>query len=201
MRCSPLLPSLLAAWPAVSRQMLYIIGEPGVGKTTLVKRITKNVPHEVRKVPYVSWTHYSDKVCQLGHDRGVFGGTDALGMAAQKHVLEWLEKCKYRYVLAEGDRLANRKFFAALLEAGWELTVVVLQLEQAELDRRRDVRNARIGKAQDDRWLKTRATKVRNLTAEADLILDAAQPTADLFRELKRFRVVRELRKLRQKPA
>lgn len=198
----------------MKRHMLYIIGEPGVGKTTLVRRLVKGVPSSVHTVPYVSWTSYGDeKVIQLGHDRGVFGGTDALGMAAQKHVLEWLRSwgvdnegnnysaADCRYFLAEGDRLANAKFFDAVRAMGFDLQVVVLALEPEELQARRNTRNARIGKSQDDRWLKTRATKVRNLAGQASLVLDASQPTKELAKELRRYAVVKELRKLRRSVA
>ena len=147
----------------MTKHLTYIIGEPGSGKTTLVDAITDGITAEVLKVPYVTWTHYSPKVCQLGHRRETFGGTDALGMAAQNHVLDWLATDGYQYVLAEGDRLANSKFFTAVRAMGYQLHLWVLDVPQEVLEDRRADRNAAIGKAQDDRWLATRKTKITNL--------------------------------------
>ena len=149
------------------RYMCYIIGEPGSGKTTLCRAITAGLRRKVKTVPYVSWTHFGGDICEIGHDRETFGGTDALGMAAQNHVLDWLingEGKRYKYVLAEGDRLANGKFFDAVWAAGINLTVYALVPPAKVIEKRRRARNEAIGKQQDERWLKTRATKVANLT-------------------------------------
>lgn len=186
--------------------LLYIIGEPGAGKTTVVKRLTRSVPFEVRTVPYVSWTQYSTRLVQVGHDRGTFGGTDALGMASQKHVLGWLDyhlsEDSFKYVLAEGDRLANGKFFEAIHEMGIHFTVACIQAEPELLQERREKRNAEIGKAQDERWLKTRATKVRNLAERwvaPEWTLDASLPVPELARLLSRHPVGNQFVKLRKK--
>lgn len=180
-------------------KLLYIIGEPGAGKTTVVKSLTRRLPNSKRTVPYIAWTHYSKLLCQLGYDRGTFGGTDALGMACQKYVLAWLLDDPYKYVLAEGDRLANRKFFDALIEMGVELQIVLIQVPPEELERRREERNRKIGKAQDERWLKTRATKVANLAPDADLVLDGTRSTRELAQELGRTPVGRQFVRLRAK--
>jgi GTPase SAR1 family protein len=155
---------------ATKRFMCYIIGEPGSGKTTLCRELTSGLRRKVKTVPYVSWTHFGEQTMELGHDRETFGGTDALGMAAQKHVLEFLrsgEGADYRYILAEGDRLANGKFFDAVWGMGIDLNVYALLPPTKVIDRRRRARNAAIGKEQDERWLKTRATKVANLVHHA----------------------------------
>jgi hypothetical protein len=149
-------------------------------------------------VPYVSWTEYSKDVAQLGQDREQFGGTDALGMAAQKHVIEWMSSCPYKYVVAEGDRLANRKFFAAMLEQGHELHVIVLAPPQDVLERRRHKRNKQFGRTQDERWLKTRRTKVANLTAEADDVLESTELRV-LLRQVGSYPVGTALRRLRKR--
>lgn len=188
---------------AVARHMLYIIGEPGAGKTTLVRRLTRNVPFTVEKVPYITWTQYSPTVIQLGHDRGVFGGTDALGMAAQNHVLAWLKSTKSRFILAEGDRLANGKFFEAVQELGIVLTVACVTVPEDVLAARREERNKKIGKAQDERWLKTRATKVANLLAAGWVLpeweLLGTAPRAELVKVLAQHSVGQAIRKLRAK--
>lgn len=153
--------------------LLYLIGEPASGKSTLMAALTKGLGGEVKTVPYVSWTEYDSKIAQIGKVREQFSGTDALGMAAQNHVIGWLADQPYKFLVAEGDRLANRKFFAAVMNQGHNLCVVVLQPPDDVLERRRKKRNKELGKEQDERWLKTRKTKVSNLVAEADMVLDA----------------------------
>jgi energy-coupling factor transporter ATP-binding protein EcfA2 len=178
-------------------KLLYVIGEPGVGKTTLVRAVTQ-LPCEVQTKPYISWTHYTDKACQLGYDRKPFGGTDALGMAAQNHVLAWLNTKPYRYILGEGDRLANMKFLKAVEEIGYDVTLAVLTCSPELLERRRAKRNAQLDKKQDEKWLKTRTTKVTNLRNmfEGEVWeLDSGKPFKELAREFATHPVVRAIRK------
>lgn len=182
-------------------KLLYIIGVPGSGKTTLVKKLTKEVPSEVKTAPYVSWTEYSPECCQLGYDRGTFGGTDALGMAAQKHVQNWLLTCEYKYVLAEGDRLANGKFFQFCRENDIDITIVCIDVAEKTSQERREKRNAAIGKQQNEQWLKTRHTKVDNIKSEfisKENIINGNLPIKDVAKSMLKYRVVKEIRKLRK---
>lgn len=146
--------------------MLYLIGVPGSGKSTVAKQLTDDLPFDVRKVPYVAWTHYSDDVCQLGYEREHFSGTDTLGLASQKHVINWLaDECPYEFVLAEGDRLANQKFLDAMYDARWRVTVVRISCSAAQLEKRRKHRSKLVGKEQTETWLRGRTTKVERLYA------------------------------------
>lgn len=148
-------------------KLLYVIGDPGSGKSTVVQHLTRRCPSKVLHVPYVAWTSYGRRTCQLGYQRENFSGTDALGLASQKYVIAWLLKQrKYDYVLAEGDRLANGKFFTAMMAAGVDVTVVTLLVKQRELDKRRTARNEVIGHSQNPQWLASRSTKTVNLWTE-----------------------------------
>lgn len=166
-------------------RMLYLIGVPGSGKTTVVSKLIKPTAGTQHQVPYVYYTEYAPGVIQLGWNRETFGGTDSLGMAAQKHVIAFLEETKPRIVVAEGDRLANGKFFDAATEMGYELDIACLEVPDDVLEARRAARNALIGKAQNENWLKTRMTKVANLKSGYPVTtFDSDRPVSEVAREL-----------------
>src|SRR5687767_5517787 len=99
------------------RRMLYLIGAPGAGKTTLMRNIVapfKGIQHR-KPFSYIEYPDAPVPMAQLGTDRG----TDGLVWDAQPAVMGWLLTCPYRVVLAEGDRLANDKFFAFVKQQGW----------------------------------------------------------------------------------
>lgn len=137
---------------------LYIIGEPGAGKSTLVDHLTRGLSYEASESIFPHRT-YDCGVFEIGKRRsGGFSGTDALAMNAQPAVTQFLGGLKPRLLLAEGDRLANDKFFAALAGAGYTLHVVAILGE----DRARMHRELR-GSEQDETWIKGRRTKVMKL--------------------------------------
>lgn len=166
--------------------MLYIIGVPGCGKTTLVKRMVKDCRVELVEKP-IKHEQYSSKVIQLGWDRDNFGGTDSLHMASQYKVLDWFEDKPFPFVLAEGDRLANAKFFEGCLEIGVKLTIATMVTPEAIVKKRLKARSREVGKKQSSWWLKTRATKVANLTeqyVEEKWLLDGTRPYKELIQQL-----------------
>lgn len=139
-------------------EALYIIGEPGVGKSTFVAHLTRGLPHEDGISPF-AFRRYDNGVWELGSRvNRDYPGTDTLGMSVQPKVVEFLTGMRPEYLLAEGDRLANRKFFTALVDMGYNLTVVALYGPDVA-KRQRALR----GSSQDESWLKGRQTKVRRL--------------------------------------
>lgn len=170
-----------------------------------MRHLVRHCPSEVIQVPYVAYTRYSvpslPSVVQLGYDREAFSGTDALGMAAQNHVLELIRKEKFPYIIAEGDRLANHRFFAAMEDLGYEVTVVGLIAPSALIARRRAERNAKLGKVQNEQWLRTRETKVDNLIeawGHPDWLIDARLPVRAQADALGEHPVVKRLRRIRR---
>jgi adenylate kinase len=89
--------------------LFYIVGYPGSGKTTaLTNAIESRVLHtHIKPFKHV---HYENGMLQIGAERAWYGGTDALPLNAQPHVLKWLSGAFDKTILAEGDRLANGKF-------------------------------------------------------------------------------------------
>lgn len=171
----------------MSRQLLYLIGQPGSGKSTLVAGLTAGVPSAPVEKPFahIVWGS-GPAVIELGARRESFAGTDALGMSVQPRVVEWLAGTPHEFVLAEGDRLANGKFFTAVAGLGWEVTVARLAVSEAAAAQRRAARAAALGiEPQSPLWLRGRVTKVRNLAREwATIDLDADQPAAGVLTEL-----------------
>lgn len=164
--------------------MLYLLGEPGIGKTTLSRALFHGLNRVEKTLPYICWTEYHPKLCEIGRDRDTFGGTDALGMASQKKVIDWLESEPYPYVYAEGDRLANGKFFTWAQEFGVDLQIIHLTGERVAAKRRKK-RNEQIGKEQNESWIASRRTKIQNVVKDFEpvvLELDASVGLKDMVK-------------------
>ncbi|UXE04379.1 adenylate kinase [Mycobacterium phage Funsized] len=162
-------------------RLVYLIGQPGAGKSTMMARLTESferisigtdeapVAHDqlVRKVP---GGHDDGTIEIVGAELGIrrenFSGTDALPSAVIDKAVPWLESKPYPLILAEGARLGNRRFIAAALEAGYAVTVVLLDHDDAEAWRRK--RAKAIGRDQNPSWVKGRLSASRNLADQLE---------------------------------
>lgn len=151
---------------------LYVIGEPGAGKSTLIQALTDGHPCETTDSPF-PMRRYDCGPLELGKRRDDFSGTDALAMNIQPKVQQFIEGVRPALLLAEGDRLGNAAFFAFLRSVGYDLRIVYLDAEGVAVERR----IAR-GSSQNEAWLRGRATKVKRLAmTEPDVLwLDARLP-------------------------
>jgi GTPase SAR1 family protein len=172
----------------IDRYLLYLIGLPGAGKSTLLNTALKDVPGREWPSPFVhiQYPHGA----QLGAQRSPFGGTDALALNVQPKVIQWLDHCPYRYVVAEGDRLANRKFFAAVINLGWHLTVALVDVPPVVAQRRR----TRRGALQSEIWAKGRLSKLQALLPLVNWRLDGLESISALADQLNHHIAMRGLR-------
>lgn len=138
---------------------LAIIGEPGIGKSTVTAALTADLPYEEALQPFAHRV-YSCGVWELGRRReDGFGGTDALSMSVLPTVEQFIEGIRPKLLLFEGDRLANPRFFDCLRKLGYDLDVAVLYAGNGLAASRRKER----GSSQNAAWVAGRATKVKRL--------------------------------------
>ena len=149
---------------------IYLIGEPGVGKSTVIRELYPNMRATTAiRLNKQLWGqplkrgHITAGV-MLGKEREGFTGTDALGMSVNPDAIEWANsKHPYRFIIGEGARLANIAFLTAL-NKNTNLTVAYLVADNAA--QRREQRSERLGtELQAESWVKGRKTGARNLAA------------------------------------
>jgi len=150
-------------------RIIAIGGEPGSGKSTLMKRVIEYLNmtpmyESFKLVPYLQ----KDNIYVLGkYEEGqVFSGTDRMSMAVQPEAVKFLASLSSdSIVLYEGDRLFNSSFLEHCNEK-YELEIIYLKTTK-------DIRTERYkerGSNQDDTWLRGRESKISNILSNMTLL-------------------------------
>lgn len=141
-------------------RLVYIVGEPGAGKSTLMAALTEGwerheLPGQPKRDLLIDGT--DTKAVELGRRRpGGFSGTDALSSTVINSAEPWLFRHEAPLVLGEGARLGNARFLSAAVQAGYETLLVLL--DHSEARRWRTSREAVLGRQQNPTWVKGRRT-------------------------------------------
>lgn len=166
----------------MTANLIYLVGQPGSGKSTLMAKLTAQYDrHSIAPCdPYpVAHDVLTDKStgmvvgAEIGKRRDLFSGTDALASSIVDKAAPWIANQPYPLVLAEGARLANKRFLEAAMAGGYHVTLVLLDHTDAEKWRAK--RSKEIGKVQNEGWVKGRLSASRNL---ADQFANMAVPGA-----------------------
>lgn len=152
-------------------KLFAIGGEPGSGKTTLMREIIKNFGFEpkydaFKLVPYLQ----KDNIYILGkYEEGeVFSGTDRMSMAVQPEAIKFLATLPSdSIVLFEGDRLFTASFLEDCLEK-YDLKIIYLSTDKSV----RSDRYKERGSNQNETWLQGRETKISNIMKNMTLMFN-----------------------------
>lgn len=136
---------------------LYVIGAPGVGKTTFVRTLIGPGAGIITKP---KWTVSADgRVLAAGHyTGGTFDGADTVAYNGVGAALDDLAARDHDFVIFDGDRFSYAAAAARVASMATAVRTVHLIASDATLARQRAAR----GTAQDEKWLRGRMTKVRN---------------------------------------
>lgn len=169
------------------RSVLFIVGPPGVGKTTLVRAVL-GMPLAFIEKP--KWT-LAVGMCAAGHYKGeTFDGADRVPYNGVDEALKYWEKelQDRRVTIFDGDRFSYPKVVERLCKAtDVSPKCVILRASNAALTERR----AQRGSNQNESWMKGRVTKSEKFftafAGAASISLNAEKPTKTMAAELLEF--------------
>lgn len=102
--------------------LLYIIGAPAAGKSTLMAELTRYCHRSSRPKPFAHdvLLNYDGEIvgAEMGRRRGTFSGTDALSMSVSPLACRFVAAQQFPLVLGEGDRLSHLRFLDSAAAAG-----------------------------------------------------------------------------------
>jgi dephospho-CoA kinase len=154
-------------------KVIAIGGEPGSGKSTLMKRLIQYYSvepkyNEVKLVPYLQ----KNNIYILGkYEEGeVFSGTDRMSMAVQPEAIKFCASLpENSIVLFEGDRLFTASFLEDCMDK--------YNLEIIHLFANKDIQKQRYlerGSEQNETWLRGRETKIANILSNMNLLFNVS---------------------------
>ena len=158
--------------------VLFLFGSPGVGKTSLARRLLWSGGRDPTLLYRPKWS-FTDNVCAAGHYKGeLFDGADTIPYNGAKDVLEWWSH-QFRLwplTLFDGDRMNTKGTLEFLERFGAKPTAILLKADRLTLTARRLDR----GSCQDPSWIKGRETKsVRFAQQMTALELNTSYMTMD----------------------
>lgn len=154
----------------MNRKILSIIGVPGSGKSTLVKRFIKSLswveaePVKLLRCMY----NEANNLYLLGvyAEGETFPGTDRLSMAVQPAAQEFITSSNANFIF-EGDRLGNKSFLDFIIGLpNTDFNILSLVVDDTLLQDRYKER----GSNQTEKFLKSRHTKIANLNKNLDYL-------------------------------
>lgn len=153
-------------------RLVYIVGAPATGKSTLMAELTRGCEKMQLSRPIAYQLLVNPKsgdalAIELGRSRENFPGTDTLSMSVAPRAKRFLASRADRVdrlILAEGDRLGFPGFLEEAQTIGYAVTLIYLEATPAALA----VRAAERGSAQNVTWAKGRATKALKVAQWAD---------------------------------
>lgn len=142
-------------------KLIYLIGLPGCGKSTVMKSLMEQLGEFTPDRPIdLLDSHFGGNVRILGkYEEGeTFSGTDRLSMAVAPKAIEYFSTNPNEIVIGEGDRLNNKGFFDTFDDK----IIIHLTVSDSERQRRYEER----GSDQSDKFIQTVATKCKNILNE-----------------------------------
>jgi len=156
-------------------KLVYIIGIPGTGKSTLMKAFMERAGGEWKQERVIDLldTHSNGKCrgFRKYEEVGNFRGTALLSMAVSPNAIAWVNTKPNETICGEGDRLNSKTFFEAV---GDDLTIIHLKVS----DNTREKRYKERGSNQSEKFIQTTRTKCQN-------VLEAFGDRSTLFGEEK----------------
>jgi len=144
-------------------KLIYLIGIPGTGKSTVIKELMTHFDNWKLERPIeLLDSHISGNVRILGkyHDEEIFSGTDKLSMSVVPNAIDWISTNPDEVIIGEGDRLNNKSFFEEAQKHG-DLHIIYLSVSDKERIRRYDER----GSEQSRTFIQTVTTKCNKISS------------------------------------
>lgn len=138
-------------------KVIAIGGVPATGKTTMMRRIIKNLmPLSTFKYKLVNGLYNRKKnIYIIGiYNEELFSGTDKLSMAVQPSFVELTRKVQSGKFIFEGDRLFNQSLFDQV-----NCEKIILEADEDLIEQRHKNRND----TQSEQFKKAKRTKIQNI--------------------------------------